>query len=240
MKQSLTLAAKELRGYFNSAVGWLFVIVFLVASSSLFFLFLGFFAADRADLRDYFSLMPLLLSFLLPALTMRSWAEEKKQGTYEFLLTMPYTEQQLVLGKYLATMAVILFTLVLTLPVPLMISLFGSLDGGKLLTEYVGILLLASASAAIGQLISALSKNQISAFIVSVLVLSVLNLLSMVPATFSLPSWLATVVAWLSLNHHFISFSRGMLDTRDVLYFAILSGGALYLTAKMLVFGRWR
>jgi len=240
MSPTLTLARKELRAYFNSPVGWLFVIVFLVASSSLFFLVIGFFAADRADLREYFSLMPLLLSFLLPALTMRLWAEEKKQGTYEFLLTMPFTEGQLVMGKYLATMAVILFSLLLTLPVPFMVSLFGTLDAGKLFTEYVGILLLASASAAIGQLISSFARNQISAFIVSVILLSSLNLLSQVPVLLDLPDFLAALVGWLSLNHHFISFSRGMLDTRDVFYFAILTGGALYLTAKNIVFGRWR
>ena len=153
MNRTLTIARKEIQGYFNSPVGWLFVLVFLVACSALFFFMQSFFASDRAELRGFFSLMPLLLSVILPALTMRLWAEEKKQGTYEFLLTMPYTEPELVLGKYLATMAVVGLALVLTFPVPLMVSLFGALDFGQVVTEYLGVLLLASASAAIGQLI---------------------------------------------------------------------------------------
>ena len=240
MNRTLTVARKEIQGYFNSPVGWLFVLVFLVACSALFFFMQSFFASDRAELRGFFSLMPLLLSVILPALTMRLWAEEKKQGTYEFLLTMPYTELQLVLGKYLATMAVVGLALVLTFPVPLMVSLFGALDFGQVVTEYLGVLLLASASAAIGQLISSFTRHQISAFIVSVIILTVLNLLAQLPILVELPAVLAGIVNWLSLNHHFISFSRGVLDSRDLFYFIILTLAPLYVTARTIVFGRWR
>ncbi|MBU0936999.1 MAG: ABC transporter permease [Spirochaetes bacterium] len=240
MNRTFTIARKELQGYFNSPVGWLFVIVFLVSCSVLFFFLQSFFAIDRADLRGFFGIMPLLFSILLPALTMRLWAEEKKQGTYEFLMTMPYTETQLVLGKYLATMGVVGFSLLLTLPVPLMVSLFGSLDAGTLVAEYFGMLLLASASSAIGQLISSKTNNQINAFILSVIVLAALNLMGQLGVLFDLPEFFTTLINWLSLNHHVVGFSRGMLDTRDLMYFVILSAAALYATAKSIVFGRWR
>ncbi len=239
MNRVLSVARREMQGYFNSPVAWLFIVSF-VASCGIFFFFVqGFFVADKADMRSYFSLMPAMFSILIPALTMRLWAEEKKQGTYELLMTMPFTESDLVLGKYLATMAVLCLALVLTLPVPIMISAFGELDAGQIAAEYIGVLLLASASSALGQMLSSFMRNQISAFIVSVIVLAGLNLLSQISLWLSVPSVVSRVLNWISLNYHFISFGKGVLDTRDLLYFVILTAGFLYITMKNLTLGKW-
>ncbi len=210
MNRILTVARREIQGYFNSPVAWLFIMSFIAACGIFFFFVQGFFVADKADLRSCFSLMPAMFSFLIPALTMRLWAEEKKQGTYELLMTMPFSESDLVLGKYLATMAVLGLALFLTLPVPIMISAFGELDPGQILAEYIGVLLLASASSALGQMLSSFTKNQISAFIVSVIALSGLNLLSQISLWLSIPALLSQALNWLSLNYHFkASWIRG-------------------------------
>jgi len=240
MNRIITVTRRELQGFFNSPVAWLFIMSFIAACGIFFFFVQGFFVADKADLRSYFSLMPAMFSILIPALTMRLWAEEKKQGTYELLMTMPFTESDLVLGKYLATMAVLGLALLLTLPVPAMIGMFGELDSGQILAEYIGVLLLASASAALGQMLSSLAKNQISAFIVSVIVLAGLNLLPQASLWLSMSGIVSRVLNWLSPGYHFISFAKGILDTRDLLYFVVLSAGFLYATMKNISLGKWR
>ncbi len=240
MNRIITVTRREIQGYFNSPVAWLFIVSFIAACGIFFFFVQGFFVADKADLRSYFSLMPAMFSILIPALTMRLWAEEKKQGTYELLMTMPFTETDLVLGKHLATMAVLGLSLLLTLPVPIMVGAFGELDAGQILAEYIGVLFLASASSALGQMLSSFTKNQISAFIVSVIVLAGLNLLSQVTVWLDVPGIVSRALNWLSLNYHFVSFGKGILDTRDMLYFVLLSVGFLYITAKNISLGKWR
>lgn len=239
MNAMLTIAKREVRAYFNSPLAYIFIAALLVSSGVFFFFVGGFFAANRASMRSYFGLMPVLLSVLLPALTMRLWAEERRQGTYETLVTLPFTEGQLVLGKHLAVMAVIAAALALSLPVPLMVGLFGRLDPGVVFAEYLGIALLASACAAIGQLVSSMARNQMSAFLATALLLVGLNLMYQLTIWLEMPSFLASLINWLSLGYRFGSFSRGVLDTRDLAYFLVISGGALYLCAKNLSFAKW-
>jgi len=240
MRGAVVVAGRELRSYFNSPIAYIFMVTFLVACGVFFFFMQGFFAAGQATLRGWFGLMPIMLSVLVPALTMRLWAEEKRQGTYELLLTMPFSEAELVVGKYLAALAVVAAALAASLPLPLMVSLFGIFDAGQIAAQYAGILLLASASVALGQALSSLTKNQMSAFLASVVILVGLNLLAQVGVWLALPPFLAAVVNWVSLQFHFQSFAKGVLDTRDLAYFVVLTAGFLYLTAKNLAFGKWR
>jgi len=240
MNGTVTIARREISSYFNSPVAYLFIIAFLLSSGTLFFFFERFFAAGQATMRGYFALMPFVLSVLVPALTMRLWAEERRQGTYELLLTMPFRDGELVLGKYLAAMAVIGVTMALSLPVPLLVSMFGRLDPGVIVAEYLGAMLMASAAVAIGQAISGAAKNQMSAFMATVLVLLALSLMSQTTTWLELPGWLAGVVNWLSLSYHFSSFSKGVVDTRDLAYFALLTVGCLYATTRLLSAGKWR
>ncbi|HAE21871.1 MAG TPA: ABC transporter permease [Spirochaetaceae bacterium] len=239
MKAMLTIARRELRAYVNSPPAYIFIVALLITSGIFFFFVGSFYAANRASMRSYFGLMPVLLSVLLPALTMRLWAEERRQGTYETLITLPFTEGQLVLGKHMAVMAVIALALALSLPVPLMVAALGNLDPGVIVAEYLGIILLSSACAAIGQLVSSMARNQMSAFLATALLLLGLNLMYQLTVWLDMPGYLSSVINWLSLGYRFGSFSRGVLDTRDLAYFLTISAGALYLSAKNLSFAKW-
>jgi ABC-2 type transport system permease protein len=240
MKGVLTITGRESKAYFNSPVAYIFIVAFLLSAGILFFFVEGFFAAGRASMRPYFGLMPIIMAVLVPALTMRLWAEEKRQGTSELLLTMPFSDLELVLGKYLASMAVVGLALVLSVPVALMVSLFGNFDPGPIFTEYLGVLLLASSSTALGQMVSSASRNQMSAFMATAFILVAINLSSMATTWLQLPAPVAGLVNWISLSYHFVSFSRGILDTRDLVYFLLFTSLFLYLTARNLAAGRWR
>ncbi len=240
MSAMSTIARREISGYFNAPVAYMFIVAFLVSCGTVFFFLERFFAAGQATMRGYFSLMPFVLSVLVPSLTMRLWAEERRQGTYELLLTMPFRDGELVLGKYTAALFVILVALALSLPVPLMASMFGRFDGGTLVTEYLGVVLLASVAIAIGQTISCASRNQMSAFMATVLVLLALSLLGQLPVWLTMPAWLAAVVNWLSLSYHFLSFAKGVIDTRDLAYFVLLTLLGLYGSTRLLAAGKWR
>lgn len=240
MNAMATIARREISSYFNSPVAYMFIVAFLVSCGTVFFFLERFFAAGQASMRGYFSIMPFVLSVLVPSLTMRLWAEERRQGTYELLLTMPFRDGALVLGKYAAAMVVVLVALALSLPVPMMASLFGHFDAGTLFTEYFGVVLLASVAIAIGQAVSGASRNQMSAFMATVLVLLTLSLLGQLPVWLTMPAWLSAVVNWLSLSYHFLSFSKGVIDTRDLAYFVLLTLLGLYGSTRMLAVGKWR
>ena len=237
---TITIARREVSSYFNSTVAYIFIVAFLVVCATLFFFFGNFFAVGQATMRGYFSMMPLVISILAPALTMRLWAEERRQGTYELLLTMPFKDWELVVGKYLATMTVIAIALALSIPLPLLVSSFGRFDSGIIVAEYCGAILLSSAVVAIGQAVSGASRNQISAFMATVLILLGLTLLPQLTVLLSLPASLSGFIHWLSLSYHFSSFARGVIDTRDTAYFALLTIASLYATTRFLSAFRWR
>ncbi|GAB1433460.1 ABC transporter permease [Spirochaetota bacterium] len=239
MTGSLIIAKREINAYFNSASAYIFMLAFLLCSGILFFFNSGFFAMNQASLRGYFSLMPLVLSVFAPALTMKLWAEERRQGSYELLLTLPFSDLELVAGKFLASLLVVIFTLVLSLGVPLCASMFGHFDTGPIFSEYLGAILCASAMLAVGQAVSAASDNQISAFIVSVSILLVLSLLPQFAIWIKLPDFAASAINWLSLSYHFVSFARGVVDTRDVAYFALVSMASLFLASRFLAARKW-
>ncbi len=238
MSGTTTIARREIASYFNSPVAYIFIVAFLLSCGTLFFFIERFFAAGQATMRGYFALMPFVLSVLVPALTMRLWAEERRQGTYELLLTMPFGDGELVVGKYLAAMAVVGVAMALSVPVPLLASVFGRFDSGVIVSEYLGAMMMASAASAIGQAVSGASRNQMSAFMATVLILLSLSLMSQATTWMELPLWLAATVNWLSLSYHFSSFARGVVDTRDVAYFALLTVACLWATARLLSAGK--
>ncbi len=240
MYRVAAIARRELRAYFTTPVAFIVVVFFLVVTSAWFFYAQQFFAQDTASLRGYFSLWPIVFIMLLPALTMRSWAEERRQGTAEILLTLPVRERELVAGKFAAAVILLLVLVVLTLPLPLSLLPFGAFEPAQVAMEYLGVLLLGCAGIAAGQFVSALSANQISAFLFGVAFMLVITMIGQIPAVAVLPGWLASVFSWVSFDFHFDSFSKGVLDTRDVLYFVVLAAGFLYFTTKVLLMRRFR
>jgi ABC-2 type transport system permease protein len=233
------VARRELGSYFNSPVAYIAVLFFLVLTSAWLFYGQRFFAGDAATLRGFFATWPLVFIVLLPALTMRSWAEEQRQGTAEILLTLPVRERELVLGKFLAAWALLGLMFLLTLPVPLGASLFGSFDPGPIASQYLGALLLGASGLALGLLVSALSANQVSAFLIGVALLLVLTLIGRLPALLSLPAWASGALNALSLDYHFDSFRKGLFDSRDAVYFLVLAAGFLVFASRALYLRRF-
>ncbi len=240
MSRIIAIARRELGAYFATPVAYIVVIFFLVVTAGWFFFVNGFFAQDTASLRSYFSLWPIVFIALIPAITMRSWAEERRQGTAEILLTLPARERELVLGKFLGSLALLLITVLLTLPVPLSVAPLGSFEPGQIVGQYVGVILLGCTGLAAGMLLSALSANQISAFLLGVVFLLVITMIGRLPGALVLPGWLASAFTWLSFDYHFDSFGKGVLDTRDALYFVVLTFAFLYATTKVLILRRFR
>jgi ABC-2 type transport system permease protein len=239
MNNVLAVTKRELKSAFNSPVAYAVILGYLLFTGIYLYFISAFFAVGQADLRSYFSIMPLVFAFLVPALTMRSWAEERRLGTYELLLTLPFTEGELVLGKFLSSFALAAIAVALTIPVPLTASMLGSFDLGVLVAQYLGVLLEAAAAVAIGEWISSLAKNQVSAFIGTVLILLALVLVGKVSSFLGSTGILASVVNWLSLSFHYDSFSRGVIDSRDLAYYISAQLLFLYLSSWGLTRRKW-
>jgi ABC-2 type transport system permease protein len=236
---AIALAKKELYTFGISPAFYGIVIFFLLFTSIWLFNFQNFFARGIAALRPYFAAFPLAFVLVIPGITMKSWAEERKTGSVELLLTMPFSEWDLVLGKFLACSGALLCMLVLTIPLPLSLLPLGSFDGGVILCEYIGALLLGCAAAAIGLFLSALSKNQAAAFLGSAAILLVIMLVNQIPFSQSLPEPVVAAINFISLSFHFESFSRGILDSRDLLFFILIAALFLFLNTRVLLFRKW-
>lgn len=230
---------KELRSYFNTPIAYIFIIFLLISTSVSLFYFQQFLASNTASLRGYFGIFPLVFVFLLPALTMRSWAEERKMGTEEILLTLPFGEFDLVIGKFAAAAALLAAVLVLTLPVPLILSSLGNFDSGQIIGEYLGTFLLGTAGISIGLFVSAVSYNQVSSFMFGVLALLALTMIGRLQFVLDLPMPMVRVLNYLSLDHHFQGFVKGIIDSRDLAYFISLSVFFLYLNGKVISLRKW-
>ena len=235
----LPIIKKEFKSYFNSPIAYIVLVAFLVFSSVWLFYLQQFFARNVASLRIYFGIVPVVFIFLMPAITMRSWAEEKKMGTIEVLLTLPFKEGELVIGKFLAALGMLIIMMVLTLPIPLFLSPFGTFDWGEIFSQYIGLLLIGAAGISLGLFISAQATNQLSAFIIGVIVLLFLTLVTQVNQVVQLPPWAAGFFNYLSLGYHFESFGRGLIDSRDLFYYLLVISLFLYLNIKTLVFQKW-
>jgi len=232
---------RELRSYFVTPVAYVFLVIFLVLAGILTFYAGDFYARGQADLQPFFVMHPWLYLILVPAITMRMWAEEAKGGTLELLLTLPVTLWQALLGKFLAAWLFIGLALGLTFPIWFTVNYLGSPDNGVILAGYLGSWLMAGTFVAIGSCLSALTRSQVIAFILTALVCVLLILVGQ-PQVLeffqgTLPRKLINAVAHLSMLRHFGSIARGVLDVRDMLYFLLsivgwLVAGVLLLDLK--------
>jgi len=239
MKQILAVARKEIAGYFGSPMALIFVGVFLAASLFAFFWGESFFARGLADIRPLFRWMPVLLIFLVAALSMRQWSEEQRSGTQEVLLTLPVSSLRLVLGKFLAVMTLVAVALGLTLFLPISVSFMGNLDWGPVVGGYLAALLLAAAYAAIGLFISSRTDNQIVALILSVLLGGLLYLVGTATVTDFAGATLGDVLRGIGSGSRFESIQRGVVDIRDLAYYLSLAGIFLVLNVVSLEAKRW-
>jgi len=231
MNKVMLIARRELASYFNSPVAYVVSLGFLLITGIWFFYFENFLGQGVASFEPYFSSFPFALLFTVPALTMGLWTEERKQGTGEILFSLPFREQHLILGKFLGNMLLLLIVFALSTVLPLSLFSLGEFSIGRLLVRYIGLLVLASFSVALGQLISLLSKNQITAFLSTLLLLLLLSQLNL--SAFDGP--LAKLVGQLSLQYHYQSFIRGILDTRDLFFFVLVTALCLYISVRTLV-----
>ncbi|GIX07651.1 MAG: hypothetical protein KatS3mg115_2054 [Candidatus Poribacteria bacterium] len=238
MKQTIAVLRKELGSYFGSPMAFLFVGAFLIVTLFTFFWVEAFFARGIADVRPLFRWTPVLLIFLVAALTMRQWSEEQQRGTLELLLTMPVRTLQLVLGKFLAVMILVAFALALTAPLPITVSRLGDLDWGPVIGGYLAALLLAGAYAAIGLFLSSRTDNQIVALLLTMVVGGLFYLIGSRPVTdFAGP--LGNTFRLLGTGSRFASIERGVIDLRDLAYYGSLIVGFLALNVLSVDARRW-
>ena len=223
MSSVMIIVQRELKAYFATPLAYVFLVVFLMLCGFTTFELGSFFQRNQADLDAFFAYHPWLYLFLVPAIAMRLWAEERKSGSIELLLTLPLTLRASVIGKFVAAWLFIGLALVLTCPVWITVNYLGDPDNGAILAGYLGSWLMAGAFLAVGSCLSATSKNQVVAFVLTVTVCFLFVLLGMPHVQDSLtgvlPQWLVDGIADMSLLTHFDAISRGVLDVRDVLFY---------------------
>lgn len=233
MNTVLTIARREWLAYFRSPIAYVFLVTYLVLTTFLFFR--SFFLIGEAELRPFFLLMPWIFLFYVPAVAMGKWAEERKQGTLELLLTLPVADRDVVLGKFFAGLGLVGAALVCTLPMAFTVSLLGTLDWGAVIGAYLGLLCLGGAYLAVGLVVSSLTQNQIIAFIVAVVLCFLLLVIGEPLFTVAMPQMLVPFFQYLGLGYHFESIGRGVLDTRDLLYYVSLIGFCLWVNLQVIV-----
>jgi gliding motility-associated transport system permease protein len=237
MHNTFAIFRREFASYFATPLALVFIVIFLVVALSLTFFFGGFYESGQADLGSFFYFHPWLYLFLMPALSMRLWAEERKSGSIELLMTLPIAPWQAVVGKYLAAWAVAGLALALTFPIWITVNYLGDPDNGVILAGYLGSLFVAGGMLAIGACISAVTRNQVIAFILSALVCFLFMLSGFSIVLDFMPAWMpqpiVDAVASLSFWTHFASIRKGVIDLRDLLYF--VSVGAAWLAANAIV-----
>ncbi len=231
----LTISKKELRSYFNSPVAYVVIVVFLVIvgwvyTNSLFLL-------NIASLRVFFEWVPPIFLFVVPAITMRLMAEEKKVGTIELLTTKPLEDWEIIGGKFLSAWLLIVIALLPTLLYYITVAILGEVDHGVIIGGYLGLLLMAGVYVAIGLFASTLTDNQIVAFIVAFLIIALLYWFDKI--LIFVPGFLTSIIEYLGIDYHFANIARGVIDTRDIVYFVTLGGFALYLAVVMLEKRKW-
>jgi ABC-2 type transport system permease protein len=239
MSRIRAMVGRELRAYFNSAIAYVFLMVFAGAALFTFFNLNAFFARGQADLRGLFDAVPILMLLLVPALTMRLWSEESKQGTIEVLMTLPVRDHELVIGKFVASLALLATGLALTLALPVTVARLGPLDWGPVVGGYLGALLLGGAYLAVGQFLSVTTENQILAFILALTVCLGLYGLGVDGFASLFPDRTAAVLRALGTGSRFESIARGVIDLRDLVYYLTLTGFFLAATVGALRARRW-
>ena len=238
MKNIQIIFKRELASYFATPVAYVFIIIFLMAAGVFAFQFGRLYESNQADLAPFFQWHPWLYLFLIPAIAMRLWAEERKSGSVELLMTLPVTIWDMVLGKFFAAWAFTGIALFLTFPVWLTVNYLGDPDNGVIFTAYLGSLLMAGSFLAIGSCVSATTKNQVIAFIITVVICFTFLLAGSPFVSDLLQVWLpqaiVDAVASLSFITHFAAISKGVIDLRDLIYFGLMIGFFLYANRVVL------
>src|SRR6516164_216817 len=234
-----TIAKRELVAYFTSPVAYVFIVIFLLLNGFFMFMVGGFFERGQASLANsFFVWHPWFYLFLVPAVGMRLWAEERRVGTLELLLTMPITTWQAIVGKFLASWLFLGVALLLTFPIVITVNYLGTPDNGTILCGYIGSWLMAGAYLAISCITSAMTRNQVVSFIISVVICLFFILAGFPPIIRLLEGWASTwlvdTIASFSVITHFAGFQKGVLDSRDVLFFLSLIGFSLFTTSVVL------
>jgi len=237
MSGMLIILRRELASYFSTPLAYVFILIFLVLSGAVTFYLGNFYQREQADLSPFFSFHPWLYLFLVPAISMRLWSEERKSGSIELLLTLPIRKHEAVIGKFIAAWLFTGLALLLTFPVWITVNYLGNPDNGVIVTSYLGSWLMAGGFIAIGSCMSALTRSQVIAFILTAIVcfFFVLAGFPLVLNMFKgwMPSIMVDAVASLSFLTHFNSLSKGVVSLRDILYF--FSMAAVWLTATVIV-----
>jgi ABC-2 type transport system permease protein len=238
LRHILTIAKREVVGYFASPVAYVFIVIFLLLAGFFTFMVAGFFERGQANLQTFFAWHPWLYLFLVPAVGMRMWSEERRLGTIELLLTMPITPWQAIVGKFLASWLVLAIALALTFPLVITVNYLGHADNGVILAGYIGSLLLAGSYLSIAAMTSAMTRNQVVSFILSLLICLFLILAGWPPVTNLLThwasSWFVETIAAFSVMTHFESLQVGVIDSRDVLFFLSVILFSLFTTSVII------
>jgi ABC-2 type transport system permease protein len=238
MNPVLAVFRRELKSYFLTPVAYVFILIFLVVAGWFGFGFGGLYERGQADLLPFFTFHPWLFLFLVPALSMRLWAEERRSGSIELLMTLPLKPMHAVAGKFLAAWAFTALAILLTFPIWITINYLGDPDNGVILASYLGSILTAGGFLAVGNFVSAMTKNQVIAFVIGVLICFVLLVAGYGPVVDAFSGWapqaLVDGIASLSFLTHFESISKGVVDLRDIFYFGLLIAASLYATTLIL------
>jgi len=238
MSPFLAIAKRELDGYFTTPIAYIFIVIYLVLSGLLTFYLGGFYEKEQADLSAFFGFQPWLYLLLVPAVSMRLWAEERQSGSIELLMTLPVTLWQAVLGKFLAAWLFIGLALSLTFPIWITVNYLGSPDNGAILTAYLASFLMAGAFLAIGSCVSAANRNQVVAFIITIALCFILMMAGFPLVLDLLSTWLPAsvinAIANLGFLIHFQDLSKGVLELADIAFFVLVIGTWLYATAVIL------
>ncbi len=235
MKKIMPIFRRELAAYFYSPMAYIIIAVFLILAG---WFFTGdLFLSDDSSLRSLFDVIPFIFVFFVPAMTMRLISEEKKSGTIELLVTMPLTDTQIVLGKFLAALGLLVVAILFTLPYALTVVVLGQPDIGMMVCGYLGSILLGSAYVAIGIFSSTISKNQVVSFIIAFLIIFILYMLDKV--MMFMPIYLVPVLQFLSIDYHFQNIGHGVIDSRDMLYYLSVIVFLLSLSRVSLESRKW-
>lgn len=239
MNETLAIYRKEMKTYFNSPIAYIVIGTFLVISNWLFMDFgdYPFFAINIADIRNLFDYASIVLLFFAPAISMRLISEEKDKGTLELLVTMPVSDTSIILGKYLSTLAVFAVILLGTLVTPITISFIGDLDSGVVISSYVGFFFLGASYLAMGLAASSFTKNQIISYIAGIIIIAFFFLMN---GFTSGSGFFGTLFENLSIRYHYQNFFRGVIDSRDVLYFLSLIAVSLTVSVAALSSRKYR
>lgn len=242
IKESLNtvkaISKRELAGYFGSPVAYVFIVIFLLLIGFFTFYLSNFFEVGQADLMGFFQWYPWVFLFLIPAVAMRLWAEERRLGTIELVLTLPVSPSEVIIGKFIAAWLFITIAIILTFPMVFTVLYLGNPDIGAIFCGYIGSILMAGAFLSVGSMTSSLTRSQVVSFIIAVVGCLFFILAGFSPVTSLLtgwaPIWLIDLVSQLSFLTHFSSISRGVLDLRDILYFLSMIFSMLFINGVVI------